>query len=157
MTIAIYPGSFDPFTNGHLDIVKQGAEVFEKIIVAIAYNEKKQGFLSKDTRIKLISECVKEFKNVEVQAFDGLTVDFAKKCGASVLLRGLRNTVDFEYEVQMAQINMALYSDIKTVFLITKPENSCISSSGVREILHNNGDITNFVPLPVKKFLESNK
>ena len=122
MTIAIYPGSFDPITNVHIDILKSGAEIFDKVIIAVSYNINKQGFLPIDERVDLIKECVKDFPNVEVDSFQGLTVEYAKKRGAEVLLRGLRTSFDFEYEMQLSQTNNALYSNIKTVFLITKPE-----------------------------------
>lgn len=153
MTIAIYPGSFDPITNGHLDILKSGAAIFDKVIIAVSYNVNKQGFLPIETRKKLIEESVQDILNVEVDSFQGLTVEYAKKKGANVLLRGLRTSFDFEYEMQLSQTNQALYSDIKTVFLITKPEFNFISSSCVREILLNKGDITNFVPNPVADYL----
>ncbi|MBQ4115441.1 pantetheine-phosphate adenylyltransferase, partial [bacterium] len=134
-----------------LDILKTGSEIFDKIIIAVSYNVNKQGFLPVDTRVKLIQECVSSFTNVEVDSFEGLTVEYAKKKGAEVLLRGLRTSFDFEYELQLSQTNNALYKDIKTVFLITKPEYNFISSSMVREILANNGDISKFVPNPVLK------
>ena len=153
MTIAIYPGSFDPITNGHIDILKSGAEIFDKVIIAVSYNSNKQGFLPVETRVKLIEESVKDLKNVEVDSFEGLTVEYAKKKNACVLLRGLRTSFDFEYELQLSQTNNALYDDLKTVFLITKPEYNFISSSMVREILANNGDISKFVPEAVRKYL----
>lgn len=153
MTIAIYPGSFDPITNGHLDILKSGAEIFDKVIIAVSYNVNKKGFLPIEERVKLIRESVKDIPNVEVDAFQGLTVEYAKKRNASVLLRGLRTSFDFEYEMQLSQTNNALYNEIKTVFLITKPEYNFISSSCVREILLNNGDISGFVPEAVKEYL----
>lgn len=153
MTIAIYPGSFDPITNGHLDILKSGAEIFEKVIIAVSYNANKQGFLPIETRVELIRESVKNMPNVEVDSFEGLTIEYAKKRGASVLLRGLRTSFDFEYEMQLSQTNHALYNEIKTVFLITKPEYNFISSSCVREILLNKGDITSFVPEAVQAYL----
>lgn len=153
MTIAIYPGSFDPITNGHIDILKSGAEIFDKVIIAVSYNANKQGFLPIETRVKLIKEAVQDIKNVEVDAFEGLTVEYAKKRGAKVLLRGLRTSFDFEYEMQLSQTNHALYNDIKTVFLITKPEYNFISSSCVREILINKGDIKPFVPQAVAEYL----
>ncbi len=155
MTIAIYPGSFDPITNGHLDILKSGAEIFDKVIIAVSYNANKQGFLPVDIRTKLIEESAKDIPNVEVDSFEGLTVEYAKKRGATVLLRGLRTSFDFEYEMQLSQTNHALYGDIKTVFLITKPEYNYISSSCVREILLNKGDIKGFVPDPVCEYLKS--
>lgn len=154
MTIAIYPGSFDPITNGHLDILKSGSEIFDKVIIAVSYNVNKKNFLSAEARVELIEQCVKEFPNVEVDCFEGLTVEYAKKKGAEVLLRGLRTSFDFEYELQLSQTNNALNKDLKTVFLITKPEYNFISSSMVREILANNGDISKFVPEPVLKYFD---
>ena len=154
MTIAIYPGSFDPITNGHLDILKSGAEIFEKVIIAVSYNANKKGFLTIDERVRLIQESVKDFPNVEVDSFEGLTVEYAKKRGASVLLRGLRTSFDFECEMQLSQTNNKLFNEIKTVFLITKPEYNFISSSCVREILLNKGDISGFVPEAVQVYLQ---
>ena len=156
MTIAIYPGSFDPITNGHIDILKSGAKIFDKVIIAVCYNVNKEGFLPIDVRTKLIQESVNDIPNVEVDAFQGLTVEYAKKRGASVLLRGLRTSFDFEYEMQLSQTNYALYNDIKTVFLITQPEFNFISSSCVREILINKGDISGFVPEAVCRYLTMN-
>lgn len=153
MKIAIYPGSFDPFTNGHLDILKSGAEIFDKVIIAVSYNINKKGFLSVDERVDLIKRCVSNIPNIEVDSFEGLTVDYAKKKGANTLLRGLRTSFDFEYELQLSQTNNALNKELKTVFLITKPEYNFISSSMVREVLLNNGDISQFVPKPVEEFL----
>ena len=155
MTIAIYPGSFDPITNGHLDILKSGSEIFDKVIIAVSYNINKKGFLSVDERVGLIQKSVFHLKNVEVDAFEGLTVEYAKKKNADVLLRGLRTSFDFEYELQLSQTNNALNKDLKTVFLITKPEYNFISSSMVREILANNGDISNFVPAEVNDYLKT--
>lgn len=156
MTIAIYPGSFDPITNGHLDILKSGSEIFDKVIIAVSYNANKKGFLSVDERVNLIKQSVNHLPNVEVDSFEGLTVEYAKKRGADVLLRGLRTSFDFEYELQLSQTNNALNGDLKTVFLITKPEYNFISSSMVREILINKGDISKFVPQAVEKYLLSN-
>ena len=153
MTIAIYPGSFDPITNGHLDILKSGSEIFDKVIIAVSYNVNKKGFLTVDERVELIKKSVAHLSNVEVDFFEGLTVEYAKKKGADVLLRGLRTSFDFEYELQLSQTNNALNKDLKTVFLITKPEYNFISSSMVREVLLNNGDISQFVPKPVEEFL----
>ena len=155
MTIAIYPGSFDPITNGHIDILKSGAEIFDKVIIAVSYNINKKGFLPIDVRTKLIEKSIKDIPNVEVDSFQGLTVEYAKKRNAAVLLRGLRTSFDFEYEMQLSQTNSALYKDIKTVFLITKPEYNFISSSAVREILVNKGDISAFVPDAVSEYLTS--
>ena len=155
MTIAIYPGSFDPITNGHLDILKSGSEIFDKVIIAVSYNVNKKSFLSVEERVSLIKQSVFHLKNVEVDSFQGLTVDYAKEKGADILLRGLRTSFDFEYELQLSQTNNALNNNLKTVFLITKPEYNCISSSMVREILANNGDFSNFVPNVVYNYLKN--
>lgn len=153
MKIAIYPGSFDPITKGHLDILKNAAGIFDKVIIAVAHNGEKKGFLAVKDRVKLIKESIIDLKNVEVDAFEGLTIEYAKKQGADVLIRGLRAVSDFEYEMQLSQTNSALCEDIKTVFLITKPEYNFISSSTIKEILANKGDISKFVPEPVFKYL----
>ena len=153
MKIAIYPGSFDPVTKGHLDILKTGSEIFDKVIIAVAKNSEKKGFLTVEERVKLIRESITDLKNVEVDSFDGLTIEYAKKKGAKVLLRGLRAVSDFEYELQLSQANSAMCEDIKTVFLTTKPKYNFISSSTIKEIYKNDGDISKFVPDPVYKYL----
>lgn len=155
MRIAIYPGSFDPITKGHLDILKTGAEIFDKVIIAVARNSEKKGFLSIEDRVRLIRESIKDIQNAEVDSFEGLTIEYAKKKGAKVLIRGLRAVSDFEYELQLSQANSALCSDIKTVFLTTKPKYNFISSSTIKEIHINHGDISKFVPEPVYEFLHS--
>ena len=154
--IAIYPGSFDPITLGHLDVLRDGAKMFDKVIIAIAENPNKKSMLSVEQRKELIKQTVKEIPNVEVDSFQGLTVEYAKKNGASILLRGLRAVSDFEYEMQLSQNNRALCEDIKTVFLITRPEYNFISSSSVREILLSGGDISKFVPECVNEYLKNN-
>ena len=154
MTTAIYPGSFDPITYGHLDVLKTGAEIFDKVIIAVAHNGSKKGLLTIEERVNLIKEAVNDIKNVEVDTFEGLTVEYAKKRGATVILRGLRAVSDFEYEMQLSQTNHAMEPDIKTVFLITKPEYNFISSSSVKEVLLNGGSIEKFVPENVKIYLE---
>ncbi|MBR1425215.1 pantetheine-phosphate adenylyltransferase [bacterium] len=153
MKIAIYPGSFDPITNGHLDILKNAAGIFDKVIIAVAHNGAKKGFLSVEKRVELIKKSVSAIQNVEVDSFEGLTIEYAKKIGANVLIRGLRAVSDFEYEMQLSQTNSALCDEIKTVFLTTKPEFNFISSSNIKEILNNGGDISKFVPDPVFEFL----
>lgn len=153
MTIAIYPGSFDPITKGHLDVLETGAEIFKKVIITVSNNMNKNSFLTVEERIQLIKDSTKHLQNIEIDSFDGLTVNYAKTKNATVLLRGLRAVSDFEYEMQLSQTNSALSEDIKTVFLITKPEYNFISSSTVKEILLNNGDISKFVPEPVNKYL----
>ena len=156
MTIAIYPGRFDPITNGHLDILKSGAEIFDKVIIAVSYNMNKKSFLTVDERVSLIEKSIKHLPNVEVDSFEGLTVDYAKKKGADILLRGLRTSFDFEYELQLSQTNSSLSPNLKTVFLITKPEYNFISSSMVREVLINKGNISKFVPSIVEEYLIKN-
>ncbi len=153
MKIAIYPGSFDPITYGHLNVLEIGAEIFDKVIIAISHNYNKKGFLPPETRKELVEKSVSYLKNVEVDMFEGLTIEYARKRNANVLLRGLRAVSDFEYEMQLSQTNTALAEDIKTVFLMTKPEYAFISSSTVKEIFINNGDISKFVPSPVKEYL----
>jgi len=153
MKIAIYAGSFDPVTNGHIDVLKSGAKIFDKVIMAVSNNSSKKNFLTVDERVKLIKDSIKDLENVEVTSFDGLTVEYAKKCGAKFLLRGLRAVSDYEYEMQLSQTNRKLSDDITTVFLITNPEYSFISSSSVREVLINDGDISIFVPENVCKYL----
>lgn len=153
MTIAIYAGSFDPVTYGHLDILKNSVDIFEKVIIAVAYNPEKKAFLPVEDRIKLIKESTKHISNVEVYSFEGLTVEFAKKHNASVLLRGLRNSADFEYENQLAQINLSLNSNIRTVFLTSKPQYSFISSSCVKELVSHKQNLSKYVPECVEKFL----
>lgn len=157
MKIAVYPGSFDPITKGHIDILKNGAEIFDKVIIAVARNSEKNAFLTVEERVELIKKSVKDIENVEVDSFDGLTIEYAKKRNANVILRGLRAVSDFEYEMQLSQANSALSSDIKTIFLITKPKYNFISSSTIKEIYLNNGDISKFVPEPVYELLQNRK
>lgn len=156
MTIALYAGSFDPITLGHLDIIQQGSKIFEKVLIGVAFNPDKKGFLPVDKKVELIKECTKQFSNIEVYSFDGLTVDFAKKHNAAVLLRGIRNSADFEYENQLAQINSKINPNIKTVFLTSNPENNFISSSAVRELVSHKQPLTAFVPKPVEEYLRKN-
>ena len=157
MKIAVYPGSFDPITLGHLDVLKDGAHMFDKVIITVSNNISKHALLSVEERKELIRQSVAEIPNVEVDSFDGLTVEYAKKVGATILLRGLRAVSDFEYEMQLSQTNRSLSEDIKTVFLITRPEYNFIYSSSVKEILKNDGDISKFVPKPVSDYLQNKK
>lgn len=157
MKIAIYPGSFDPITKGHLDILKNAAGIFDKVIIAVAHNGEKRGFLSVEERVELIKKSIENLDNVEVDAFQGLTIEYAKKHGAEILIRGLRAVSDFEYEMQLSQANSALSSDIKTIFMITKPKYNFISSSTIKEIYLNKGDISKFVPECVFEYLENKK
>ena len=153
MKTAIYPGSFDPITKGHLDVLKRAANIFDRVILCVSVNVNKKSFLPLEDKLMLIREVCKDLPNVEVDSFDGLTIEYAKKRNANVLIRGLRAVSDFEYEMQLSQTNRSLNEDIKTVFLITRPEYNFISSSSVKEILKNNGDISKFVPEPVSKYL----
>lgn len=155
MKIAIYPGSFDPITKGHLDVLKTGAEIFDKVIIAVSKNSEKKGFLTVDERLELIKASIVGMDNVEVDSFEGLTVEYAKLKGAKVILRGLRAVSDFEYEMQLSQANSALSVEIKTVFLITKPKYNFISSSTVKEIALMGGDISKFVSEPVNLYLKN--
>ena len=157
MKIAIYPGSFDPVTKGHLDILKNAAGIFDKVIIAVAHNGEKKGFITVDERIKLIKDSIPDLKNVVVDSFEGLTIEYAQKHGADVLIRGLRAVSDFEYEMQLSQTNSALCDKVKTVFLTTKPKYNFISSSTIKEILANGGDISKFVPEPVYNYLTNSE
>lgn len=155
MKIAIYPGSFDPITNGHLDVLRTASEIFDKVIIAVSKNRMKTEFLSVEERVELIKASTTDLVNVEVDSFEGLTVEYAKEKGAKVLLRGLRAVSDFEYEMQLSQTNSALSQDIKTVFLITKPKYNFISSSTVKDIILLGGDISKFVPETVAEYLQN--
>lgn len=157
MKIAIYPGSFDPITKGHLDVLKTGAEIFDKVIIAVSYNPEKQSFLTVEERVSLIKASIEDLKNVEVDSFEGLTVEYAKQKGANVLLRGLRAVSDFEYEMQLCQTNSSLSKNIKTVFLTTRPKYNFISSSTVRDVALFGGDISKFVPDAVNEYLKSKR
>jgi pantetheine-phosphate adenylyltransferase len=156
MKIAIYPGSFDPITKGHLDVLKTGAEIFDKVIIAVSHNSQKNSFLSVDDRVELIKKCIKDegLENVEVDFFEGLTVEYAKQKGAKILLRGLRAVSDFEYEMQLSQTNSALSENIKTIFLTTRPRYNFISSSTVRDVSLLGGDVSKFVPQAVSDYLK---
>lgn len=155
MKTAIYPGSFDPITKGHLDVLKTGSEIFDKVIIAVSTNHAKIGFLSIEERIELIKASIVDMPNVEVDAFDGLTVEYAKKKGAKIILRGLRAVSDFEYEMQLSQTNSALSADIKTIFLTTRPKYNFISSSTVKDIALMGGDVSKFVPEVVNEYLKT--
>ena len=154
MKIAIYPGSFDPITNGHLDILERATRVFGKVIVLIAINPNKHSRFSSEERLAMVKEAVAGFKNVEVDSYDGLTVRYAKEHGATHLIRGLRAVSDFEYEFQLASANEFADSSIDMVFFMARGEKSFISSSAIFE-LHNSGvDISNLVPESVLKRLK---
>lgn len=144
--IAIYPGSFDPITLGHLDIIHRASKLFEKLIVVVMVNPKKQCSFSPEERVDLIKKCVKALPNVEVEFSDGLLAEYAKEKNACAIIKGLRALSDFEYEFQMALTNSKLNPEVETLFLTTRAENMYLSSSMVRQIASMGGDISGFVP-----------
>ena len=147
--IAIFPGSFDPFTKGHHDIVCRGLTIFDKVIVAIGYNSQKQRYFDIEQMIGHIQSAFSTERRVSVLEYDQLTASLAKEHDARYLLRGLRNTTDFEYENSISQVNRYLNSELETVFLITSPQYASISSSIIREVHKYGGDITDFLPYPL--------
>lgn len=144
--IAIFPGSFDPFTIGHESIVKRAIPLFDKIIIAIGYNSAKSGFYPLEKRKQWIESIFKDEKSVSVDTYEGLTADYCKKVNAHYILRGLRTAADFEYERAIAQMNKMLNHHIETVFMLTMPEHSPVSSTIVREVIRHGGDASQFVP-----------
>ena len=146
MRIAIYPGSFDPITNGHLDIIKRASKLYDRLIVGVLNNSSKTPFFAATERKVMIDEQISDLPNVSCDIFDGLLVDFARMNGASVIVKGLRTVADFEYEFQMALLNKALDSDFETVFMMTDSKYSYISSSMVKEVAKYNGSLEGFVP-----------
>ncbi len=150
MRKAIFPGSFDPLTLGHYDIISRGAELFDELVVAIGINASKKYMFSLEERVDFIKKAFSDKKNISVVTYTGLTVDFCKEINAKFILRGLRNPADFEFEKAIAHTNKVL-TDIDTVFLLTSAKTSFISSSIVRDVLRNNGDYTVLVPDTVRK------
>lgn len=146
LKIAIYPGSFDPVTLGHLDIIERAAKIVDELIVAVLMNGSKSPLFSVDERVDMLKEVTKHIKNVKIMSFSGLLVDFARESNASIIIRGLRAITDFEYELQMAQTNHILNDKIDTVFLTSNLEYSYLSSSTVKEVASFGGDISKFVP-----------
>lgn len=155
MKKAVFPGSFDPFTIGHVSIVKKGLEIFDEIVIAIGENSTKSGFFSIEQRFVWIENIFADYPQVSVKRYKGLTIDFCKKEKANFLLRGLRSAVDFEYERKIAHTNQEMENDIETVFLLSNPEHSHINSSIIREIIKNKGDVSKFVPTVVSNDLKS--
>ncbi len=144
--IAIYPGSFDPITNGHMDIIQRGLEIFDRVIIAVARNSEKNSLFSVQERVELIGRLVEDNPQLEVDTFDGLLVDYVVKREANVILRGLRAVSDFEYEFQLAQMNRSISQQVETLFMMTSTQNAYLSSSIVKEVASHNGDIGKFVP-----------
>ncbi len=151
MAIAVYPGSFDPVTRGHIDIIKRAAKVNDKLIVAVLINSAKHPLFTVEERVEMLRECCGGIPNVTVESFDGLTVEFAKKKHASVMVRGLRAVADFENEMQLAQTNHALMPGIETMFLATSIKWSYLSSTVVKEAARYGSDISKFVTPNVEK------
>ena len=154
MKVAVYPGSFDPITNGHLDIIERGAKIFDKLIVGVLVNVDKKGLFTIDERVELIKKTTQQFKNVEVVSFHGLLVDFVKEHNASVILKGLRAFSDFEYEFQMALMNTKLDPSTETLFMMTSSQYSYLSSSAVKQVSRFNGNLDGLVPKVVEEAIK---
>ena len=146
MKKAIYPGSFDPVTLGHLDIIERSAKMADELIVGVLMNNAKRPMFTVEERLEMLREETKHLPNVQIRAFDGLTVNFVRECGANVIVRGLRAVTDFEYELQMAQTNRKIAPDLDTIFLTTDLRYAYLSSSIVKEVAYWQGDISAFVP-----------
>ncbi len=151
---AIYPGSFDPVTNGHLDVIQRAARIFDHVIVAVADNTGKKALLTVEERVDLLKKVTQGIKNVSVETFDGLVVEYARRKKIIVLIRGLRMTSDFDYEFQIALTNRRLAEDIETVFLMPSEHMSFVSSSLLKEVASLNADISSFVPGVVERKLK---
>lgn len=155
MTTGIYPGTFDPLTNGHIDIITRSLQFVDELIVAIGVNPNKKTMFSEEERQKLIRSSFAHFPHIKVTIFQGLLVDYAKETDANILIRGIRSVSDFEYEINLANINKVLAPNIETVFLPTSPELAVVSSSMVKEIAKYNGDISKFAPEHIVKAVNS--
>ena len=151
MRIAICPGSFDPITNGHLDIIRRASKLFDHVEVAVLQNSSKKCVFSVEERVEMIRDCIGELPNVSASSFDGLLVDYAKKIGATAIVKGLRAVSDFDYEFQMALFNKEINAEVETIFLTNSPEQMYLSSSVVREMAAHGGDMSRFVPSCVEK------
>ena len=153
MRRAVYPGSFDPVTFGHLDIIRRSAVLVDELIVGVLTNSAKTPLFSAEERVNILADVTKDIGNVTIKAFDGLSIDFARNCGAQFMVRGLRAITDFDYELQMSQTNRILRSDIDTIFLSTSLEYAYLSSSAIKQIASFDGDITPCVPDFVAKLI----
>lgn len=153
MKIALFPGSFDPVTKAHVDILKRSVSLFDKVVIGIGINSTKQALISLENRKKMLEAVFANEKKVEVQTYSGLTVDFCQQIGAAYMIRGIRTVADFEYEKAIAQMNHALKPEIESIFIVSKPGYSSISSTIVRDILRNGGDISAFVPKEALAFI----
>ncbi|MGM9873459.1 MAG: pantetheine-phosphate adenylyltransferase [Bacilli bacterium] len=157
MKIAVYPGSFDPITNGHLDVLIRSSKVFDKVIVLVAINPNKKSRFSVEERVEMIKDATKDIDNVSVDSYEGLTVDYAKKVGAKHLIRGLRAVSDFEYEFQLNSANRFADSEIDMVFFMSSTNNSFINSSTIIELADSGIDVSSLVPALVNKKLKERK
>ncbi|MCQ2502009.1 MAG: pantetheine-phosphate adenylyltransferase [Lachnospiraceae bacterium] len=146
MKVAVYPGTFDPVTNGHLDIIRRAAELFDEVVIGVLHNSAKTPLFSVEERVKILEKATQDIPGIKVVSFSGLAVDFAKQCNAKVIVRGLRAVTDFEYELQMAQTNRIMAPTIDTTFLTTSLEYAYLSSTTVKEVARFDGDISKFVP-----------
>jgi pantetheine-phosphate adenylyltransferase len=153
MKIALFPGSFDPVTKAHVDILKRSISLFDKVVIGIGLNSTKQALLPIEARKKMLEAVFADEPKVEIETYSGLTVDFCKEIGANYMIRGIRTVSDFEYEKAIAQMNHALVPEIESIFIVSKPGYSSISSSIVRDILRYKGDISQFVPKEVLEFI----
>ncbi len=153
MKIAVYPGSFDPITNGHLDVIRRAAQVFDQVVVAVAYNSTKEPLFTIEERLDMLKAVLQDVPNIRVAAYRGLTVRYAREQGARALIRGLRAVSDFEYEFTMALTNKKLAPEIETMFLMTEAKYSFISSGSVKEVARYGGCLDDMVPGPVERVL----
>lgn len=154
MKTAVYPGSFDPVTLGHIDVVERASKIFDKVIVTVMYNSGKQPMFSQNERVELLKQSISHLSNVEVDSYDGLLTDYMRDRDLSILVKGLRVISDFESEFQMASVNQKLLKELETVFVMTRTDYMYLSSSIVKEVARLNGDISGFVTKPVKKAIE---
>lgn len=154
MRIAVYPGSFDPITNGHLDIIERASKIFDKVVVGVLNNKNKKPRFTSDERVMLIKKVTSHLNNVETASFDGLLVDFAKRQNASVIIKGLRTVNDFEYEFQMALLNKTLDNECETMFMMTNSKYSYISSSMVNELAGYKSDLAGLVPSEIIQYIK---
>lgn len=149
MKKAIYPGSFDPMTFGHLDIIERSSKIFDEVVIGVLNNSAKKSLFSVEERVEIARDLTKQYGNVTVDSFDGLMVDYAKSIGANIVIRGLRAVTDFDYEIQIAQTNKVQYPELETIFMTTALNYSYLSSTIVREFASYGGDISRFVPAEI--------
>ncbi|WP_442765710.1 pantetheine-phosphate adenylyltransferase [Sulfurospirillum cavolei] len=154
MRVAIYPGTFDPITNGHMDVIKRARKLFDKVLVAVAFSEEKRPMFVVQTRVEMAQAAVSDLEDVHVEAFDGLLVRFSQEKNIRVMIRGLRAVSDFEFELQMGYANASLWNEIETVYLMPSLKNAFISSSVVRSIAKHGGNVSHLIPSSVLPFVE---